>query len=164
MGRFFQALVNLQGGNMAATPQEKADMWFDEFVDEFGARTVVSEYVADEGDIPTCEAGDNFVHVHPWTAMEWEVALAQAVSSMPKGEAVGPDPLPIEFIRAGGGRCIHLLASALKKMVDRGRQRSGETVPVKKKASKPLTTVNSRGASGPSHCESLRESRPCPVG
>ena len=90
---------------------------------------------------------DKFAHAHPLTAMEREVPLAQAVSSLLRGMAVGPDRLPIELIRVGGG-CVHLLASDVKKMVDRGaiphRWRCGEMVPVKKKASKPLTTV-SRG-------------------
>ena len=48
-----------------------------------------------------------------------------------------------------GTSCIHLVASLVKKMVDIGaipqRWRGGEMVSVMKKASKPLTIVNSRG-------------------
>ena len=87
---------------LGSTPQQKAVMWYEKFVDESGGRAVVSACFSDAIDVSTVEASDKGTLAHPRAVTEEEVSLAQAVASIPTGKAVGPDVLLIALIRAGG--------------------------------------------------------------
>ena len=121
--------------------------WEQLFAAEFGGftRTVNFEDAREE----VSRVIQDFILVDSQASeYEWICSLVDALASCKLGRAVGPDAVPVEFMRASGMFFVKLVAQTCKVAAATGipfTWRGGMMAAVPSKVQKPLTLANARG-------------------
>ena len=121
--------------------------WEQLFSAEFGGFTRTFDF--DQAREEVSKIIQDFILVDSQASeFEWVCSLVDALASCKLGRAVGPDAVPVEFMRASGMFFVKLVAQMCKAAAATGipfTWRGGMMAAVPRKVQKPLTLANARG-------------------
>ena len=134
-------------GKIIARREELLACWEDLFSAEFGGHTRTIGY--DQAREVVSKVIQGFVLVDTQVSeFDWACSLVDALAACKPGRAVGPDAVPVEFIRASGIFYMKLVAQVCKAASATGvpfTWRGGMMAAVPRKVQKPLNLGNARG-------------------